>query len=61
MSQEFESDLDEIGRTRSGKKYSRTVQTVFDNRVLALQKNPRRVYLTILIPRRNRPELRITP
>ena len=40
MSQEFESDFDDIGRTRSGKKYKvalpylKTVQIILDNRVI---------------------------
>ena len=43
MSQEFESDFDDIGRTRSGKKYkvdfsSPIVQIILDNRVTVPQK-----------------------
>ena len=66
MSQEFQSDFDDIGRTRSGKKYkvdfsSPIVQIILDNRVTVPQKEQKGVSLTTLIPHRKISGLRTIP
>ena len=69
MSQEFESDFDDIGRTRSGKKYKVDFSSpVFEDSSDSIRQQspstteePEGVSLTTLIPYRNRQGLRITP
>ena len=69
MSQEFESDFEEIGCTRSGKKYKVDFRSSFfedssDSTREHSQNNRERtvvVFLTTLIPHIKQPGLRIIP
>ena len=69
MSQEFESDFEEIGCTRSGKKYKVDFRSSFfedssDSTREQSQSNRERIVgvsLTTLTPHRNRPGLRTIP
>ena len=69
MSQEFESDFDDIGRTRSGKKYKVDFRSpIFEDssdstrqQSHSATEGTKGASLTTLIPHRNRPGLRTIP
>ena len=69
MSQEFESDFDDIGRTRSGKKYKVDFSSpIFEDSSYNTRHQSysnteiiEGVSLTTLIPHRNRPGPRTIP